>query len=151
VLTLLAVAGKLLGGGIGAWGAVRGYPPVRSAAIVGVGMVPRGEVGLIIAGIGRAQGVIPDAIFSALIIMSIATTLLAPPVLKWLYRVWPERTEPEGAMSATQRGFACTETEAVGYSAHGAGAPRMHEPPSPRHAIDLWLRHRLAVRGGLTR
>jgi Kef-type K+ transport system membrane component KefB len=96
VLTLLAVAGKLLGGGIGAWGAVRGYPPVRSAAIVGVGMVPRGEVGLIIAGIGRAQGVIPDAIFSALIIMSIATTLLAPPVLKWLYRVWPERSEPKG-------------------------------------------------------
>jgi Kef-type K+ transport system membrane component KefB len=86
VLTLLAVAGKLLGGGIGAWGAARGYPPIRSAAIVGVGMVPRGEVGLIVAGIGRAQGVIPDAIFSALIVMSIATTLLAPPALKWLYR-----------------------------------------------------------------
>jgi Kef-type K+ transport system membrane component KefB len=50
-------------------------------------------VGLIIAGIGRAQGVIPDSIFSALITMSIATTLLAPPVLKWLYRVWPEHRE----------------------------------------------------------
>ena len=59
-------------------------------------MVPRGEVGLIIAGIGRAQGVIPDPVFSALIIMSITTTLLAPPVLKWLYRVWPERGVADG-------------------------------------------------------
>jgi Kef-type K+ transport system membrane component KefB len=99
-LTVLAVAGKLLGGGIGAWGAASGYPSVRSAAIVGVGMVPRGEVGLIIAGIGRAQGVIPDPVFSALIIMSITTTLLAPPVLKWLYRVWPERGVAHGRAAA---------------------------------------------------
>jgi Kef-type K+ transport system membrane component KefB len=90
-LTLLAVLGKVLGGGIAAWGASGGYAPLRSAAIVGVGMVPRGEVGLIIAGIGRAQGVIPDPVFSALIIMSITTTLVAPPVLKWLYQIWPER------------------------------------------------------------
>jgi Kef-type K+ transport system membrane component KefB len=96
VLTSLAIAGKLLGGGLGAWGASDDYPGLRSAALVGVGMVPRGEVGLIIAGIGRGQGVIPDPIFSALIIMSMVTTLLAPPVLKWLYRVWPQRTEAEG-------------------------------------------------------
>jgi Kef-type K+ transport system membrane component KefB len=94
----LAIAGKLIGGAIGAWGAAKGYPPLRSALIVGTGMVPRGEVGLIIAGIGRAQGVIPDPIFSALIIMSIVTTLLAPPVLKWLYRLWPERGEPDSQL-----------------------------------------------------
>ena len=98
-LTALAVAGKLIGGAIGAWGAAKGYPPLRSAAIVGTGMVPRGEVGLIIAGIGRAQGVIPDPIFSALIIMSITTTLLAPPVLKWLYRIWPDRGESDSRLA----------------------------------------------------
>jgi Kef-type K+ transport system membrane component KefB len=102
VLTCLAVVGKLVGGGIGAWGASGEYPPLRSAALVGVGMVPRGEVGLIIAGIGRAQGVIPDAIFSALIIMSIATTLLAPPVLKWLYRASPERAKPNRDVLRTE-------------------------------------------------
>jgi Kef-type K+ transport system membrane component KefB len=94
VLTVLAIVGKLLGGGIGAWGASSGYPALRSAAFVGVGMVPRGEVGLIIAGIGRSQGVIPEPVFSALIIMSIATTLLAPPVLNWLHHTWPEPTTP---------------------------------------------------------
>jgi Kef-type K+ transport system membrane component KefB len=46
---------------------------------VGVGMVPRGEVGLIIAGIGRSRGVIPDSVFSAVVLMSIATTLLGGP------------------------------------------------------------------------
>lgn len=54
VLTLLAVAGKLIGGGIGAWGAAICYPPSRSAALVGR-QGPHVEVGLIIAGVGRGR------------------------------------------------------------------------------------------------
>jgi Kef-type K+ transport system membrane component KefB len=50
---------------------------------VGVGMVPRGEVGLIFASIGKGLGVVDDAIFSAIIIMVIATTLVTPPLLKF--------------------------------------------------------------------
>jgi Kef-type K+ transport system membrane component KefB len=50
---------------------------------VGAGMVPRGEVGLIFAGIGKSLKVIDDATFSALAIMVIVTTLIAPPLLKW--------------------------------------------------------------------
>jgi Kef-type K+ transport system membrane component KefB len=84
VLTVLGILGKLIGGALGAWGA--STPRLLGAAIVGVGMVPRGEVGLIVAGIGRSRGVIPDDIFSAVVIMSIATTLVAPPLLTWLYR-----------------------------------------------------------------
>lgn len=85
-LTALAVLGKLAGGMVGAWGLAASGSRLRSAALVGVGMVPRGEVGLIIAGIGRTQGVLPDHIFSAVVIMSIVTTLVAPPLLKYLLR-----------------------------------------------------------------
>ena len=49
---------------------------------VGVGMIPRGEVGLIFAAIGKRLQVIDDATFSAIVIMVIVTTLITPPVLK---------------------------------------------------------------------
>lgn len=49
---------------------------------VGLGMIPRGEVGLIFASIGKGLGVVNDAIFSAVVIMVIVTTLMAPPLLK---------------------------------------------------------------------
>ncbi len=49
---------------------------------VGVGMIPRGEVGLIFASIGKSLKVIDDATFSAVVIMVIVTTLITPPVLK---------------------------------------------------------------------
>ena len=45
-------------------------------------MVPRGEVGLIFASIGKGLGVVDDSIFSAVVIMVIATTLMTPPLLK---------------------------------------------------------------------
>jgi Kef-type K+ transport system membrane component KefB len=50
---------------------------------VGVGMIPRGEVGLIFANIGKNLKVIDDAIFSAVVIMVIVTTLITPPLLKY--------------------------------------------------------------------
>ena len=50
---------------------------------VGIGMVPRGEVGLIFASIGKGLGVVDDALFSAIIIMVMVTTLTTPPLLKW--------------------------------------------------------------------
>jgi Na+:H+ antiporter len=45
-------------------------------------MMPRGEVGLIFASIGKSLGVITDALFSAVVLMVIVTTLLSPPLLK---------------------------------------------------------------------
>ena len=50
---------------------------------VGIGMVPRGEVGLIFASIGKGLGVVTDAVFSAVVIMVIVTTLITPVGLKW--------------------------------------------------------------------
>ncbi len=50
---------------------------------VGIGMIPRGEVGLIFASIGKGLGVIDNEIFSAVVIMVIVTTFVTPPLLKW--------------------------------------------------------------------
>jgi len=54
----------------------------RDATIIGWGMVPRGEVGIIVAGIGAVAGVIEPDLFAVIVGMSIATTLLVPPILR---------------------------------------------------------------------
>ncbi|MFA5184755.1 MAG: cation:proton antiporter [Patescibacteria group bacterium] len=54
--------------------------------IVGFGMVPRGEVGLIFAMIGKTLGVIDERMFSVIVIMVIVTTLLTPPLLSMLLK-----------------------------------------------------------------
>ncbi len=78
-VTVIAVATKFSG----AWVDARSLGR-REAAFVGVGMVPRGEVGIIVAGIGRAAGVIDDELFAVIVGMSILTTLLVPPLLRAL-------------------------------------------------------------------
>ncbi len=50
---------------------------------VGFGMMPRGEVGLIFASIGKSLGVINDELFSAVVLMVMVTTMASPPLLKW--------------------------------------------------------------------
>jgi Kef-type K+ transport system membrane component KefB len=74
----------------GAWLGARRLG-ARDAAFVGVGMVPRGEVGIIVAGIGRTLGVIDDELFGVIVAMSVVTTLLVPPVLRALVRREAER------------------------------------------------------------
>lgn len=54
---------------------------MRGAMRIGVGMVPRGEVALIIAGIGLSSGLISDKVFSVAMIMTFVTTLITPPIL----------------------------------------------------------------------
>lgn len=90
-VTGLAIAGKLIGCGGAAWGMGR-----RSAAIIGVGMVPRGEVGIIVATVGLAEGVIGPELYGVVVAMSILTTLVAPPFLKILFadRTAGERPVP---------------------------------------------------------
>ena len=77
----LAVASKLIGCGFGAYSLGR-----REAVRVGVGMVPRGEVGMIVAQIGSSLGVVGDQVFAVVIFMSVATTVVAPPLLRWAFR-----------------------------------------------------------------
>lgn len=74
---LLAVIGKLIGCG---WAARRmGF---RSASFIAVGMVPRGEVGIIVASLGLASGALPADMYSVVVMMAILTTVTAPPVLE---------------------------------------------------------------------
>lgn len=80
IMTLLAVATKLVGCGIGAWGL-----GLRGAAQVGVGMVPRGEVGIVVAQIGLGVGVITESLFGVVLFMACATTLIAPPLIRPLF------------------------------------------------------------------
>ncbi|MDP2787554.1 MAG: cation:proton antiporter [Pseudomonadota bacterium] len=77
-VTAAAVAGKLLAG-LAAGRGVRAW-------VVGWGMVPRGEVGLIFAMVGKQLGVMNEAMFSVIVIMVILTTLITPPVLTLLLR-----------------------------------------------------------------
>ncbi len=77
VITVVAFIGKVVAGIVA--GPVNKY-------IVGWGMAPRGEVGLIFAMIGKQLDVISDEMFSVVIIMVILTTLLTPPILNYLLR-----------------------------------------------------------------
>jgi Kef-type K+ transport system membrane component KefB len=79
LVTLLAVLSKLIGGGMGALSLGK-----RSAVIVGVGMVPRGEVGIIVASLGLSAKVFSEQLFAIVVAMSLLTSVLAPPVLKAL-------------------------------------------------------------------
>jgi Kef-type K+ transport system membrane component KefB len=75
-LLLVAIVGKVITGWV-----VFGQPNINRLAI-GIGMVPRGEVGLVFAGIGTASGAIDKPLEVAIIIMVILTTFLAPPFLR---------------------------------------------------------------------
>ena len=75
-LMLIAVVGKVITGWV-----VFGKPGINRLA-VGIGMIPRGEVGLVFAGIGAASGVIDKPLAAAIIVMVILTTFLAPPLLR---------------------------------------------------------------------
>jgi Kef-type K+ transport system membrane component KefB len=77
-LVAAAIVGKVVSG-FGAFGGSNRWA-------IGVGMMPRGEVGLIFAAIGKSLGVMDDALFSAVVLMVIITSLLSPPLLKYCLR-----------------------------------------------------------------
>lgn len=77
IITVIAVLTKFIGCAVGAWGMSR-----REMAQIGVGMVPRGEVGIVVAQIGLGLGVISGQFFASVLFMAVATTLIAPPFIK---------------------------------------------------------------------
>jgi len=85
ILCLLAVVSKLIGCGLGSLRL--GF---NDALRIGVGMVPRGEVGLIVAAVGLRLHTISDAAYAQVVLMSIVTTLFAPPILRWLLTRKPQ-------------------------------------------------------------
>jgi Kef-type K+ transport system membrane component KefB len=65
----------------------------KKGTLIGVGMIPRGEVGLIVALIGLKAGVLTQEVFAASAIMCLATTFVVPLLLKWLVGRYPLEME----------------------------------------------------------
>lgn len=82
IITLTAVAGKFIGAGAGA--RLAGFS-WNEAAQLGAGMVSRGEVGLILASVGVKEGLLHPDHFSAIVGMVLISTLITPPLLRYLF------------------------------------------------------------------
>jgi Kef-type K+ transport system membrane component KefB len=81
VVTAIAIVSKLIGGWLGSLSLGR-----RSATIIGFGMVPRGEVGVVIASLGLAAGVFNNRMYAIIVAMSLLTAMVTPPVLAALLK-----------------------------------------------------------------
>ena len=88
-LIIVAIIGKVMSG--------FGASQKVGRMLVGVGMLPRGEVGLVFAAIGRSLGVVDDAMFAAIVLMVIVTTLIAPGWLAYLIDRERRRIPPDPA------------------------------------------------------
>lgn len=80
LISAVAILGKLICG----WSFVSKNKLNR--ALIGIGMVPRGEVGLIFAMVGKSIGVVDDNLYAVTVIMVILTTLIPPPILNFLIK-----------------------------------------------------------------
>ncbi|MBW4490839.1 MAG: cation:proton antiporter [Trichocoleus desertorum ATA4-8-CV12] len=98
-LVLVAIVGKVITGLT-----VFGQPNINRLAI-GVGMIPRGEVGLVFAGVGSASGILSKPLEAAIIVMVILTTFLAPPLLRVVFQTESDSSTDEAtdfALEASQ-------------------------------------------------
>ena len=82
-ISVIAILGKIIGAGSGALMAK--YTP-REALQMGIGMVSRGEVGLIIANIGVKEGYLSNEMLTIVVGMILVTTLVTPPLLRWSFK-----------------------------------------------------------------
>jgi Kef-type K+ transport system membrane component KefB len=94
-LVIVAIVAKAVG--CGACARIFGFS-TRESVRVGAGMISRGEVGLIVAGYGLANGLIGTEVFSASVIMVLATTMITPPLLRM---VFPRRARSEAVVEET--------------------------------------------------
>ena len=87
-LLLAAVAGKIVG-------ALLLNEPWAARWMIGMAMIPRGEVGLIFAELGRVSGIFSNEIYAGMVMVIALTTLLPPFIMKWLYGRYSDRLQPE--------------------------------------------------------
>jgi Kef-type K+ transport system membrane component KefB len=95
VMIIIAVVSKVAGAGLGA--RLAGFSWIESLQF-GVGMMSRGEVGLIVASVGISEGLISQGTFAAVVGVVIVTTLLTPPLLRMLFN------RPEAVVAAKEGG-----------------------------------------------
>ena len=99
MILLAACVSKFIGCGLGAWSLGK-----ADALRVGVGMIPRGEVGMVVAQIGLGFGIISQNVYSVVVFMSVATTIVAPPLIKVAYRRMVEAGQAEEPEEAFRLG-----------------------------------------------
>lgn len=80
LITVAAVLSKLIGCGLGAW--PLGYAEAKR---IGAGMVPRGEVGMVVAQIGASAGIVSQKAYGVVVVMAVMTTVIAPVLLNWTF------------------------------------------------------------------
>lgn len=90
IITAAALITKLIGCGAGAL-----HFGHSDALRIGIGMMPRGEVGMVVAQIGLTLGVIEKPVYGVIVFMAVATTLLAPPFLSLAFRGCHPKTSEE--------------------------------------------------------
>jgi Kef-type K+ transport system membrane component KefB len=95
VILVVAVLSKFVGCALGSWALGR-VDMLR----IGVGMIPRGEVGMVVAQLGLSLGVINKPVYAAVVFMAVGTTIVAPSLLNRVYRDCP-REEPEAIVATT--------------------------------------------------
>lgn len=133
-LLAVAVAGKVAAG-VGAVGR-RG-----DRLLIGIGMLPRGEVGLIFAGIGLREGILGADLYASVLLVVLVTTLVTPPVLGWrLRRVQAARRASVTSAPAPDGGWLVVEHGVVDLRLTGDARPGAHE------ALRLGLRAALELR-----
>jgi len=91
-ISVVAILGKIIGSG---GGALIAKFTRREALLIGIGMVSRGEVGLIIAKIGLDSGYLSAEIFSSIIGMILITTLVTPPLLRFVFNAKQSALSPQ--------------------------------------------------------
>jgi Kef-type K+ transport system membrane component KefB len=97
VVILLAIVTKYIGCSAGAWMGDRSLSR-KSRDIIGLGMAPRGEVGIIVAAIGLASGMMSQELYGVVIAMAVATTIIASPLLAWAFN----RKYPPGSRTVQE-------------------------------------------------
>ena len=92
MLTLGAILSKIIGAGAG--GLLSGFNRLSSLRL-GIGMVSRGEVGLIVAALGISNGIIGEETFAAVVLVVLVTTVITPPLVRWSFAKSPQETLPD--------------------------------------------------------
>jgi Kef-type K+ transport system membrane component KefB len=110
LITLLAIATKFVGCGLAALPLGR-----RDALVIGIGMIPRGEVGFVIALVGLRLKVITPDLYGVVVVMCLLTTLLAPPLL---WRMLSRRGRGEEAAPGRLAPFATQDSRELASSEH---------------------------------
>ena len=97
VISLLAVISKVIGCGLPLFS--EGWPTMFR---VGVGMMPRGEVALIVALVGLQSGIMSQSAYGIVVFMTAVTTLLAPPILRYLFRSEMRQRKADNVQASVQ-------------------------------------------------